>query len=287
MRSASPLSASRFQPPLRQDLDATVNIDDSRLSVVGLRDRLLREARSERQRCLEVAEAAEKRGAELRGVVHAAVQTDPVLVLAAPSETGPFSTASSVQKQGGGQLQTWSTADDAAQAEALSIIQSLGGRSRGGMAAEKQSEGIFVQLESELRSERAQRQERETQITHERSRKEAAQQQVLCLEYELDGKEAALQAAEKALERRDADLEQAQVQLRFLQEGRGLLTGPLAPGVESAQMATLRAQMAEREQLLAIKDQHIARLLNVLRQQRQGLAEEEAAILRASGHLPC
>merc|ERR1712039_252362 len=41
---------------------------DPRQSVIGLRDRLLREARTERARCLEVAEAAERRRAELHGV---------------------------------------------------------------------------------------------------------------------------------------------------------------------------------------------------------------------------
>lgn len=260
-------SLSGFQARGREDLDATVNLGEERGSVTGLRDRLLREARSERQRCLEVAEAEAMSRTDLLRVSHVAVQTDPVMVLAAPSEDR-VTAASSMRATGDAGIQTWSAADDQAQSEALAMVQMLGERTGRG----RQSEGLAWQMEDQLRAERAQCQEREAQIAHERSRKEAAQQQVLCLEYELDGKEAALQVAEKALEHRDADLGQVQMQLRALQEGRaaGLDTGPL-PIVESPQVSSLRAQLESAEQQLELKDQHIARLLNVLRQQRGDL----------------
>merc|ERR1712151_878991 len=108
----------------------------------------------------------------------------------------------------------WSAEDEAAQNEAIRTIQLLkesGGQNR------RATEGRMQDLEAELRAEQAGRQECETQAAHERSRKEAAQQQVLCLEYELDGKEAALQVAERALERRDKDLQLAQQQVHQAQ----------------------------------------------------------------------
>ena len=75
---------------------------------------------------------------------------------------------------------TWSPEDEQQQQEALRSIQLL-------KRQERRPEG------------------EET----ERSRREAAQQQVLCLEYELDGKEAALQMAEKHLEQREVELQEA------------------------------------------------------------------------------
>lgn len=233
--------------------------DVRRTSVTGLRDRLLREARSERQRCLEVAKATER-----RGVSHMATQTDHVVIMdAAP--TGSIAEGTSP---------SWSYADDAAQADALRTIQLLGQRgnqSRG-------TESRVCELEAELRAERAGLQELDGQVSHERSRKEAAQQQVLCLEYELDGKEAALQVAERALERRDAELQQAQQQLRALQEEaaeRPFSTTGFAN--EEARVHAFRTQLLERERQLELKDQHISRLLNVLRQHRSILAEEDSA----------
>jgi len=245
-------------------------------SVSGLRDKLLREARSERARCLEVAEAAERRRAELRGACSVATQTDPV----AFAEDGA-SAALPTQSVGAptslreGTVQQWNPEDDAAQAEALRTIQLLGQRGL------RLNESRATEIEAELRAERAARQELDGQVSHERSRKEAAQQQVLCLEYELDGKEAALQVAERALERRDAELQQAQLQVRLRQEGAAGTTTS-----EEIRVKALRHQLAERERQLELKDQHISRLLNVLRQHRSIFVEEESTVCHSTDLSP-
>lgn len=250
-------------------------------SVTGLRDRLLREARSERARCLEVAEAAERRRAELRGVSHAATQTDPVVIADSSNHSSSIPTtvvgapaADPSPSSGTGAIPGWSQHDEAAQAEALRTIQMLGQRG----SQSRFTESRVGELEAELRAERAGRQELDAQVAHERSRKEAAQQQVLCLEYELDGKEAALQVAERALERRDADLQQAQQQLRALQEGAVAHSMLVTSNSEEARVKALKSQLMERERQLELKDQHISRLLNVLRQHRSTFVEEDSTI---------
>lgn len=219
----------------------------------------------------------------MRPTADVSVQTDPVVVLnGAGAALGSFSSGLG-GKAGNAQIPSWSAADDAAQAEALHTISLLGtGNSR-------QSEGRVSALEAELRAERASRQEVDVQLGHERGRKEAVQQQVLCLEYELDGKEAALQVAERTLERRDAELQQAQLQVRSQAQlpGGSMAFGAGAPsalGSQAGSMAfsagpgasedprtrAMRSQLLERERQLELKDQHIARLLNVLRQGRGG-----------------
>lgn len=122
-------------------------------------------------------------------------------------------------------------------------------------------------------AERFFRQELEHQLSDERHRREAAQQQVLCLEYELDGKEAALQVAERALEHKNAELQQAVMQSRFSIEGLSR-AGSLSvyPG-EDHRLKTLRSELAERERQLELKDQHISRLLNVLKQHKNSIFE--------------
>lgn len=253
--------------------------DSQHDKVIGLRDRLLREARSERQRCLDVAEATERKRAEFHAANNVGTQTDPVVIMdgagpAAGLGTGTVSALGTV----GGLFQPgmWGATDEMQQAEALRTIAILGDRGNQG----QQSEGRVAELEAQLRAERASRQELETQVTHERNRKEAAQQQVLCLEYELDGKEAALQVAERTLERRDTDLQQAQFQLRALQENNASIatshhSAHLSDDVRSK---ALRAQLIEREQQLELKDQHISRLLNVLKQHRNIFVEDDATV---------
>lgn len=257
-------SGSRSEDDMMSSVSATVSDVRQHPSVAGLRDRLLREARSERARCLEVAEAAERRRAELRGICHVATQTEPVTIMDGAMATTIVG-APSVTAAGGASL-SWSAADEAAQSEALRTIQQLG--RHGGRFTESR----LADLEAELRAERAGRQELDSQVAHERSRKEAAQQQVLCLEYELDGKEAALQVAERALERRDAELQQVQAHLHALQEG----TTASFLGGDETRVRALRLQLAERERQLELKDQHIGRLLHVLRQHRGLFPEEDS-----------
>jgi len=242
-------------------------------SVTGLRDRLLREARSERARCLEVAEAAERRRAELRGVCHASTQTDPVAFAGSSNHSASIPTVVDLSPSAGADA-GWSQRDEAEHAEALRTIQMLGQKG----SQSRFTESRAGELEAELRAERAGRQELDAQVSHERSRKEAAQQQVLCLEYELDGKEAALQVAERALERRDADLQQAQQQLWALQEGSAAQSALAASVSEEARMKALKSQLMERERQLELKDQHISRLLNVLRQHRSISADEDLSV---------
>jgi len=243
-------------------------LNNTRPSVIGLRDRLLREARNERQRFLESAEAADRHRNDTRRVNHVGIQTDPVQV----TPFGQLDVNNNTDKAGT-VLGAWSQADDQAQREALRTIQMLGEQGH----QSRFTEDRVSDLEAELRAERASRQEMDQQVAHERSRKEAAQQQVLCLEYELDGKEAALQVAERALERRDADLQQAQLQLRSLQEGADQFSS-FAASSDDSRVKALRGQLVERERQLELKDQHISRLLNVLRQHRSIFVEEDSTV---------
>lgn len=233
------------------DAELTTTGDDHYSQIVGLRDRLARAARSDRPRCLDVAEGKNKSspGAIMQD---ANTQTDPVAFATVSSAVGPSLSHNSVATG------VWSAEDESAQVEALRTISMLVDTSQA-RAGERATD-----LEAQLRAERASSQELETHCAHERSRKEAAQQQILCLEYELDGKEAALQVAERTLERRDSDLQQAQLQLRSLQECNSNMAASYASGsgTDDARLASLKGQ-------LELKDQHIARLLNVLSQHRK------------------
>lgn len=234
---------------------------------VGLRDRLLQEARSERQRCLEVAEAAERRRSEFRAVVHVGAQTDPVVILdgagSLPGVTGSSGATSSFASRPG----VWTHDDEEAQAEALRTIQLLG-ECVGDHS--RVAENRVSDLEVELRMERESHEHFDSQLAQERSRKEALQQQVLCLEYELDGKEAALQVAERALERKSEDLQRVELQLQSLKE----VTDQVArAGGDDVRTKALRTQLVDRERQLQQKDQHIAHLISVL-QHRNALDDE-------------
>jgi len=81
-----------------------------------------------------------------------------------------------------------------------------------------------------------------------------------------------------ALSAQSTWLEKAQLQLRALQEGtadRPSLALGTASDVEDARFKALRAQLLERERQLELKDQHISRLLNVLRQHRSIFVEDD------------
>lgn len=244
--------------------DDVMSMTDSHYSsVLGLRDRLLREARSERA-AYEQAPAQPPYGAAARPALREfGVQTEPV-VIADSAVDAVSSTTPALAASGG-----WTAEDEAAQAEALRTIALLG---QGGPGPSAAADGRVVELEEQVRAERASRQELEVQVAHERSRKDAAQQQVLCLEQELDGKEEALRAAETELERQRLDLHKAQMQLRSLQEGGGSLsmaaTYSSGSGMEDLRLVGLKAQLNERDRQLELKDQHITRLLNVLQQHR-------------------
>jgi len=224
------------------------------------------------------------------------VQTDPVIVLDGAGSAPASQNVMGMPTAPLGDLSTtgWTAADEAAQAEALRSITLLAETT----SHSRLNENRVAELEAEVRAERASRQEVDSQLVHERNRKEAVQQQVLCLEYELDGKEASLQVAERTLEQRAAELQRLQQQLQDVQSlgsfgqpgslafSAGAPTAPLgsqpgslafsvaAPG-DDARARAMRAQLVERDRQLELKDQHISRLLNVLRTSRGGYPGEE------------
>eukprot|EP00927_Polykrikos_kofoidii_P015145 TRINITY_DN16718_c0_g1_i1.p1 TRINITY_DN16718_c0_g1~~TRINITY_DN16718_c0_g1_i1.p1 ORF type:complete len:439 (+),score=91.84 TRINITY_DN16718_c0_g1_i1:100-1416(+) len=248
-------------------------------AVVGLRDRFIREAKNERQRCLDVAEAAERRRAELRGVSHAATQTDAVFIIDGPGPTeGSEALVNAPRRSGGttpttgggGGNEVWGNSDDKEQAEALRTIQMLGACG----SESRQHKELVSNLESMLRRERMSREELESELSSEKKATESSKQQVLCLEYELDGKEAALQVAERALESRDDEMLDANVKIQNLQDeiasrqAREAAAKEVARDTvaEDSRMQVLRRLLAERDQQLEQKDQNIRRLISAVRQ---------------------
>eukprot|EP00929_Paragymnodinium_shiwhaense_P064529 TRINITY_DN32314_c0_g1_i1.p1 TRINITY_DN32314_c0_g1~~TRINITY_DN32314_c0_g1_i1.p1 ORF type:complete len:345 (-),score=104.64 TRINITY_DN32314_c0_g1_i1:166-1200(-) len=260
----------------------------TRPSVISLRDRLLREARSERQRCLEVAEAAERRRAELSGA--SCDQADGGGDAAAVAERSVSKGTSNVPglsptlpgEAGNG----WSEADDKAQAEALRTIQLLSEAGSVNRQATSRLEVREGELRVELELERSKRQDAEKALAAERKSREAAQKQVLCLEDELDSKEASLQAAERKLEASERQFQQAQAQLRALQNASGSvgagftgdyrLGGPAhslssampMPGSrgEDNHLSAARLELLDRQQ----RDEQRARLLDAARRNGEG-----------------
>lgn len=164
-------------------------------SVAGLRDRLLREARQERIRCLQVARASERWRADDGGAASpttaatsdAALQTDPVLINSSASG-GPVDAS---------MADVWSQNDEDNQREAIRIIQSLSQRACDTSSSDRR----IAELEEMLNKEKKSRLDLEATVSKEKEAKAALQEQVLCLEQELDGKENTLQASERALER--------------------------------------------------------------------------------------
>jgi len=102
------------------------------------------------------------------------------------------------------------------------------------------------------------------EMAPEWSWKEAAKQQVMCLEYELDGKEAALQLAEKHLEQRDAELQEVHQQLELLRAGD-------AAAEDAARIRSLRIELEEKDRQLELKDTHIQQLMAILNQHGSSL----------------
>eukprot|EP00929_Paragymnodinium_shiwhaense_P014637 TRINITY_DN12256_c0_g1_i1.p1 TRINITY_DN12256_c0_g1~~TRINITY_DN12256_c0_g1_i1.p1 ORF type:complete len:320 (+),score=89.03 TRINITY_DN12256_c0_g1_i1:154-1113(+) len=253
-------------------------------SVLGLRDRLLREAQEERQRCLKVAEAAEKRRAELhRGsVVQNLDVTTPSPKSAVPSSTGNVGGSASVG---------WTAADDAAQAEALQtlhMLQKEAAHASSTSRARAVRSNREEQLEAELAMERERYLRLANELENERKGKESAKQQVLCLEYELDTKENALQVAEKMLQRREADLQQAHSQLwSMLQQnmkGQGNCTE--ASASEAPRVTALRLELLERDTLLQQKEQHITQLMDMVRQHRSAAQDLDSTRCGSERSLP-
>lgn len=264
-----------------------------------LREQMLREALSERQRGLKEASAL---CPQLRPCLALSrcdrcdmgIQTDPVTILGSESSVAalpaavPLWTAVSAsfpapaavwasvddeaaQAEAMAMLRrlgtpraapapVWTGKDDNAQAEALAMLKLMGERT----SQSQQAEDRVAMLEQELRAERTARRTLAAQLSAEQGKKDAAQQQVLCLEYELDGKEAALAVAEMALEKRDSELQQTHVQLRQAHD-RIPVRRSVAQCSQPPDETRFRAQLLDRERQLELKEQHLARLAGVLR----------------------
>lgn len=219
--------------------------NDLHAQVGGCRDRFLREA-------------AERRLLDSGRVGHVATQTDAT-TSAGGWHNGDDHCAPSVSGRwpGGASREldltvpaAWSKADEEEQAEAVQAIQLLSSRSCGPSRLERQ----VARLEDELLGVYA-------QLKDEGALRAAAQEQVRCLEHELDGKEACLQAMTSALEQRNAELQQAQSQLSASQ---AKVAEP-APSTAEPHIKLIEAKVQAQEFQLQLKEQHISRLMSVLR----------------------
>jgi hypothetical protein len=157
--------------------------------------------------------------------------------------------------------------EDEAQAEALELLKVLGQRNT--MSGEAVSK--IVELEHALAEERRQKEELRQELEYERARSKAAQQQVICLEYELDSKEAALQVVEHALEQRDQDLERALAQ----QQLQNILAQPCI--VDDGRFWQ---RVLERKHDVGLKESHIAKLVSLL---PPNSSKEDDAVTLSSG----
>mmetsp|Transcript_6648 Transcript_6648/g.14505 ORF Transcript_6648/g.14505 Transcript_6648/m.14505 type:complete len:278 (-) Transcript_6648:47-880(-) len=273
--------------------------DGSTNQVLDMRDRLLREAQqalSAQQRGgLPPTEAAQYRYTSLLSGARretAAVQTDPVIIEDRVASLGTQSFAlgthslgpqvfdrstaydptgaggrSPVRTQSLAASTPWTPLDDAAQAEALQIIQLLASQRSGA----SDSEVHLQQLEVQLAAEQQSREDTKLQLSQENHRLAAAQEQVLCLERELDEKEMELQVTEKELDQTERELQQVMLQLQTMKdEERALYSPQLLQNnnqllEEDVRYKAMRVRLLERERQLELKDQHIARLQAVMR----------------------
>lgn len=165
----------------------------------------------------------------------------------------------------------WSQADEDAQAEAIRTIRMLQARDsaascRGGLGREDSVEELRKELELE------------------RCLRLAAQDQVRCLEFELDNKESAIQVLQTTLEKREQDLQRAQLEVRqFLwQHQDKTASSPTRSGAcDYERVRALREQVLELEYQVQIKDMQIERLSGSFKQ-RRSIQEDELSTLCSS-----
>mmetsp|Transcript_40113 Transcript_40113/g.92162 ORF Transcript_40113/g.92162 Transcript_40113/m.92162 type:complete len:267 (+) Transcript_40113:83-883(+) len=256
--------------------------------VMDLRDRLLREAEAWRSDHMQQAKAEQHSGFNVSEAVAqlmqpalsskrkdtVAIQTDFVIIEDTLARVGtqvmdramgfdsmsPFGGRSPMRTLPLQSHPTWSSADDAAQEEALQAVRRLG-RHRSGAS---DSEARLLQLEAELLAEQQGREDTKLHLSQENNRLAAAQEQVLCLERELDEKDMELQDTERELEFKDRDLQQAMMQLQMMQEEANMHASHHM-SEDDVRYKAMRVRLLERERQLELKDQHIARLHAVLR----------------------
>jgi predicted RNase H-like nuclease (RuvC/YqgF family) len=162
----------------------------------------------------------------------------------------------------------WNAQDDIDQDDALKALQFLGeqiGRSSEleaklaeASSHQEQGDGL-IHLQIQLASLKE-------SLAKEREQKESMQHQMMCLEQELDAKEATINDLERDLERKDEELSQVR---------RGQKR---AIGCDDSRVKALEHQLHDRQQQLEAKDGHITRLLNVLRQHRGKYFDEESTV---------
>mmetsp|Transcript_78633 Transcript_78633/g.122711 ORF Transcript_78633/g.122711 Transcript_78633/m.122711 type:complete len:338 (+) Transcript_78633:89-1102(+) len=278
------LSGIEGQDGLRNSFSSTT----PEPSVAGLRDRLLREARQERIRCLQVARASERWRADEGGsslsvtTSDSATQTDPIVISEIGSAPCGLALDSSI-------VDVWSQSDEEAQKDAIRTIKMLSQKKSDTTISDRR----IAELEEMLRSERARAQDLEVRVVQEKQAREAIQQQVLTLEAEMDGKESTLQAQQRVLERTN-DMQLVPHNLRaqsplppngrldltlpstLASQNRHVLGRSKSPlsrtlpqchaVVEEANLLAARRQLQERDQNLEVKDQQISQLLRELRQ---------------------
>jgi len=255
------VSSSLGVPALSAGLTLTSEAP-SQPTVSSLRDRLLREAQLERQRCLEVAEAAERRRVECRGLTHAGTQTDPVAFVTATTfaDASPSASRRSATSCGdlGFGLPAADLDEDAEQMEAIRALQKL--EELGNESQVK--EALVTELSLKVQNERQHREATTMQLVLEKTGQDAKHEQVLALENELDIREAAHLATEHLLERRTLEMQQAMQQIESMEaQGLAPASDVILLGDEVRQ---LRSQLVDKDYQLELKDRYISRLEGVL-----------------------
>jgi len=143
---------------------------------------------SERWRAEDGAAATTTTTTATTSTSDSATQTDPVMINAPASSTARVDPSLA---------EVWSQSDEDSQMEAIRTIQSLSQKCTDTSASDRR----IAELEELLRIERKNRQEIEAAAAQQQKTRAALQEQVLCLEQELDSKESVLQASDQALAR--------------------------------------------------------------------------------------
>mmetsp|Transcript_79811 Transcript_79811/g.247989 ORF Transcript_79811/g.247989 Transcript_79811/m.247989 type:complete len:277 (-) Transcript_79811:118-948(-) len=203
--------------------------------VVGLRTRLLEEARRERERCLLLSETAQRRQFE-----HAAVQTDPAA----------------------GNATSWSEADDLAQAEAIRTIRMLTERGEPRREGARPL-GTGPDVAGDFGQEHGRAQAAWEQVRCLEAELDSKESAIQVLERTLERRDEDLQRAQNEI--RKLQQQQAAVELAAT---------PHARLGEYERIRALREQVLELEHQVRLRDAQIAHLARAPKQLQGGLADE-------------
>lgn len=269
---------------------------------------LLQQVRKERQQCFAVAEAAARQRASLNCSLVDTVVKPPqeeiyTARLSQPTFQADQRPASSVPLCGfGGQdlgavqpeaaevyMATsggpasvpghgatgwWNAEDDIAQADALRALRFLGEQSRRVSTLEaisEESSSRKAVAQEDLSTLQDQVASLEEALAKERDQRQSMQKQMLCLEQELDGKEATIGDFERAIERKEEEL-------TIARWGRKTAD-------DDVRVKALELQLRDRDRQLEAKDGHIMRLLSVLRQHRSAVVNLDEDYCKLSPQL--